>query len=295
MGNKEKIIVLMFDLQGTLDNMDSDNIKVLMKQIDHLRIKFGADKARIFVSSHVYSPIPLKDYLKIFYDNLLPNIILDDATYYFGTFNYSKDECEQIRFGYNSNKLKTFMMRYFDDYDIKWFAIIDDSLNANVINMFKNDRAMMICRPSQKREDDLQFDNIACCSTMTYGFDGVLECLDSYLKKIMDLDTDEIMVEQKRVLTFLNFGELMMLFEEKKYELFFEYLEKDLIPDSFYRKIGLEIWQTLENNHFDYTDLVNIKKIMDLVCIKLTNDNSVVNKYKNFISKYGRDSLTGIG
>jgi len=130
--------------------------------------------------------------------------MLDTITYMSGIYDVDNELDEVKGFGYNLNKTKVFERNYLENYQIEWFAIIDDSLDCSYIKYFRLERPVTICRPSQKEENALYHDNFMCYSTMTYGFDGVIECIASYYKTIQDFSKEEILIRQREELLPLN-------------------------------------------------------------------------------------------
>ncbi|MDE5888735.1 MAG: hypothetical protein K2H20_01820, partial [Bacilli bacterium] len=137
---REKVVAIMLDVQGTIDDINDEKAKIFMSQLHKLRIKYGASKVIINVSSHIYTPNGLIKYLEILHRNLIPNIILDDAAYLYGTYNYETGVDEVKSNNYNLRKTETFENKYFSEYRVLCHGIMDDSVSFDYIKRFKDTR-----------------------------------------------------------------------------------------------------------------------------------------------------------
>lgn len=279
-GNREKVIVIMLDVQGTIDGIDDEKAETFIKQLHKLRIKYGANKVIINMSSHMHTPNSLIKYLEILHRNLRPNIVLDTATYLFGEYNYETCEDEVKEFGYNLNKTDIFESKYFSKYNVLCHGIIDDSVSDDYIKRFKNDRPVFIIRPSVKNEQDLSKDNIMCYSTLTEGFDGVLECLDSYLEHIKDIPAYDIVGKQKVELIHLSAFEVGELCREKNFDLIYKYVFEGKLDYDDYEKVARELTWLLKSN----LEIFELNRIRDII-VALGNHLHKDNKHLELLIK----------
>lgn len=218
---KSKLVV-MLDLQGTLNGLSDDKAKKFMEQLDFLCNKFRGSKVLLTLSSHVFDVSSMIQYLDIFHRNLKPNIEIAVSSFLGGTYDYQKKEITYQYFGYNFNKLDTFEQNFLDD-DVVWFAIIDDQINFDCIRDFQKKRFMMFCRPS-RLEGDLKEDNLLCCSSVYYGFDGVLDAMNKYIFNIQNLSVDISLENQVGlILSFKNF-EIQKLLFNRAYDVLCFYI-----------------------------------------------------------------------
>lgn len=261
---KEKVIAILLDVQGTLDNLDDEKAKMFMQQVHLLRKKFQANKAILNVSSHLYVPRPMIPYLEILHRNLLPNIVLDDATYLYGTYHFETGEEHEEPISsntppYNYDKISVFKNKYFPNYDLLWFAIIDDTVHPNCIKEYKDYRPMILCRPSQNYEGDLKYDNLMCHSSLTEGFDGVLECLQHYIEMLQPIRKDDIVRTQQEMLLHLGALQVTLLCYHKEYDLLLRYVLEDKLDKEDYEKVALMLSEQAPTLSTD--DLEKVRKI----------------------------------
>lgn len=260
---KESSIVIMLDLQKTLDGIDDEKAQIFMKQLDTLRIKYNAQKVILNVSSHVYSPDSFIKYLEILHRNLQPGIVLDDATYLSGTFNYETGVTEFINFGYNLKKLTVFEEKYFSIYNVICHGIIDDSVSPSYLKGHKDERPVFIIRPSAKNEGELNKDNLMCHSSLTVGFDGVLEGMSLYLDTVKDIPTSMIVKKQQEELVYLSETDINMLCIERNFSLLLRYVKDGNLDMKLYDIIARELVNAIENNVLNIDELIIIKEIIE--------------------------------
>lgn len=239
-----------------------------------MRKKFQAQKVILNVSSHLYVARPMIPYLEILHRNLLPNIILDDATYLYGTYRLETgEECEQaIQDGrpYNYNKTSVFKERYFHDYDLLWFAIIDDTVNPEYIQEYKEHRPMLLCRPSQRNEDDLKYDNFMCHSSLTEGFDGVLDCVDQYIKSIQLIRKENIIDTQRKMLVHLSAFQIFTLCHNKEYDLLLQYIIEGKLDSDDYEQIAIVL--SSQKDSLSQEELKDVRKVIQALVPFLENE-----------------------
>lgn len=272
---KEKIIAILLDVQRTLNEITDEKAKIFMEQLHELQIKFQASKVLINVSSHMYSPESLNSYLKILNENLIPNIILDDATYFYGTYNYEKQKINERGYGYNLDKTLCFEEKYLEEYDVVWFAIIDDSISEEYVKKFQDNHPMVVCKPSLRFEMDLKYNNFMYYSTKTYGFSGVIECLSDYLKNIKDIRKEEILEKQKNMLAHLSAYEVKMLCINKKFDLLERYLQEGSLDREDYNLVVRELDYLIEKD-LSSREVSQIKRMIELLKLYKEDINEVL-------------------
>lgn len=282
--NKKNKIILMLDIDGVLNNLDEKKVQLFFQIINQLRIKFEADEAVIFLSSHVYDADALKPYLDFFNQHLISNITIGKSFYLFGKYDYYSNSNEYFGITYNLNKTAIFEKEYLNDtsINIKWFAIIDDYINTNYYKQFKNNKLMTTLRPSQNSCDEKD-ENIMCHSTITKGFDGVLELLNIYYNEIKNKSIKQIFEEQISFLPYLSSYEISKLLYEKNYNLLIQYLQEDKIDKQYYSLIDNSINLLLKENNLpnEIQKLQYIKKLVQppLISNKIYLFNKNINSF----------------
>lgn len=271
--NRVKVIAIMLDVQGTIDEIDDEKAKTFMKQLHQLRIKYGANQVIINLSSHMHTPDSLIQYLEILHRNLTPHIILDSATYLYGEYKYETGVDDVKGFGYNLKKTELFENKYFGKYNVLCHGIIDDSVSTEYLNNFKDKRPVFILRPSGRDQQDLKRDNLMCHSTLTEGFDGVLECLDSYLESIKDIPAYDMVRRQSNELVHLSAWEVKELCINKEFDLIFRYVIKGKLDDDDYERVARELGWCLERNQLSILQLSKVSKIIEALSVYLHKDN----------------------
>ena len=80
---KLRTIPILLDVQGTLENMNNENIDTFMNQIKCLIQNFQADQAFLIISSLATDPNELIPYMNLLRKHLMPQILLKNCYYYF--------------------------------------------------------------------------------------------------------------------------------------------------------------------------------------------------------------------
>ena len=281
---REKVIVIMLDLQGTLDEMTDENTQIFIAQLNQLRTKFAAQKALINISTHIDIPSKTLDkYMTILDHNLIPHIILDDATYLFGTYNFYTKECQPLKDGQNNyNKTDIFEQRYLNNpsYDIVWLGLVDDSLNPKYYCKFQNLLPMAEFIPSQINDANKKYDNLMSISTMTFGFLGVIECLNTYLNNIKDISPTQLLESQKRIISHLEPSDIILLFHNKRYQDILDYLKAGKIDTNDYKEIMQKLHLLLTTTKLTNPELTIIKEIYNHINNYLNPENKHILEFK---------------
>lgn len=281
---REKVIVIMLDLQGTLDEMTDENAQIFIAQLNQLRTKFAAQKVLINISTHIDIPSKILDkYMTILDNNLIPHIILDDATYLFGTYNFYTKECQLLKDSQNNyNKTAIFEQRYLNNpsYDIAWLGLIDDSLNPNYYHKFQNLLPMAEFIPSQINDANKKYDNLMSISTMTFGLLGVIECLNTYLNNIKDISPTQLLESQRKIISYLEPSDITLLFHNKRYKDILDYLKADKIDTNDYEEIMHKLYLLLTTTKLTNPELTIIKEIYNYINNYLNPENKHVLEFK---------------
>lgn len=275
---RKTAIAVMLDIQGTLDNIDDQKANLFIKQLHTLRMKYGTEKIIINLSSNIHSERGLIPFLEILQRNLLPNIILDDATYLFGTYNYESGYKNEIGWGYNLKKIDLFEAKYLDrsEYDIIGLGIIDDRADPSYIEKHKDNRPVFTIRPSQKDKESLKYDNLMCYSTETFGFDGVLECLDTYLKRLKDVPADKVVEEQQKELMHLGALEVRTLCIKKKFDLLYRFIKENKLDEEDYERVARELNYLIKEKNIEKNELNILKKLIEALIPHIEKDNELL-------------------
>lgn len=201
-----KTIAVMLDLDGTCDFIDDEKAQIFISQIDLLRKKFGAKLATISISTHYDSSDRMQKVLEILSRNLSEHIKIGLNFFYGGIYDYEKNKDNMQEYGFNQNKVKTFDSYYVNCLGMnnQWFAIIDDTIPHDTYTKYQNTHSMLVCRPSQQDENSISKNNFMSISSLTNGFDGVIEILDCYIKSIKHLSPTQIMETQRNMITHLS-------------------------------------------------------------------------------------------
>ena len=132
----------------------------------------------------------LYDPVAILKENLLENIKLGDCYYYNGSYNPNTSE-HKVIWQINENKIQLLKQKYLTDSNTKFFAVVDDYMRINALNEFQMERPFLFVRPSQC-EDSLKEDHFSCCSSCSFGFDGVIDGFARYIQQIYSLSAEVI-------------------------------------------------------------------------------------------------------
>lgn len=270
---RKTAVAIMLDLQDTLDGIDDEKAQIFMEQLNRLRLKYNADKIIINLSSHMNTPNGLISYLEILHRNLKPNIILDDAAYLSGTYNYETGVDDFKGFGYNLRKTSVFEEKYFREYNVVCHGIIDDSVSSDYIKDFKDKKPVFIIRPSLLNEEELSKDNMMCHSTLTEGFLGVLECMDSYLSVIENIPSSDIVKMQSEELIHLSALEVKNSCINKNFDLVLRYVIEGKLDDDDYERVARELVWSLKADSLTTDDLNKIRGIIEALNNYLDKNN----------------------
>ena len=253
-------IVIMLDLQKTLDFISDETAAIFMNQISYLRKTFQADEAIVFISSQSEFVGDLYASAAILKANLLENIKLGDCYYYNGSYNPNTSE-QKVFWQMNENKIQVLKQKYLTDSTTKFFAVVDDYMRINALNEFQMDRPFLFVRPSQC-EDSLKEDHFSCYSSCSFGFDGVIDGIDRYLQQIQSLSAAEIFEMQKQELFMITGAYASQLLEEGKYDLVLQYVENNKIIGYGYHQLSYWIQNYLSNHMVDKNQYEMIMKIL---------------------------------
>lgn len=270
---REKIITILLDLQGTCNFIDNDKAKYFIKQINKIKNKFMADSAIICISTHDPDSRGMKKVFDIIRPHLPSHTKIGTSFFYEGTYDYNTDTEICRKPSFNSHKLDTFKDYYINNphYQIKWFAFIDDGATDTIYKEFQQQKPMLLCKPSQS-EAEIYYNNFMRIATTTYGFDGVIECLDKYIDSIRGLTPSEIFTKQKNMIRHLSRIELGDKVLERDFIFLKEYFDSGFADQDDYNDVLQAILVTLERLEPSYEEREVIHNILTIISAKF-NEN----------------------
>lgn len=244
-------IVVMLDLDGTVDGIDDEKSKVFLKQLDYIRKKFQADTGVISISTHYDNAEKIDSVLDILSRNLLPNIKIGMSFYYGGMYDYEKKLSIPCKMGFNRDKVATFDEYYINvGVTTKWMAIIDDSIDEDSYKKYQEILPMLLCKPSQNDKNVLK-NNFMRRATTTNGFNGVLEVMDEYTESIRNLSFSQIVDYQRNMMTHLSSFDLVEKIRKRNYAYLERYFKEGYADDSDYE--DTLSWILITNNNISPT------------------------------------------
>lgn len=204
---KLKTISVMLDASGTSGFIDDKSAQIFVRQLEVLRVQFGADIGTISISTSYNNPNKIRYILDTIARNLTKNIIIGTSFLEWETYDYQKNTTTRQEYGFNSDKVATFDKYYISnpDYDIQWIALIDDNLYDDVCYQYKETHPIFVCRPSNPETKV----NFMTYDTETKDFDGVIEGLNYYIETIKDMTREDILNYQKHLLSHQDLKELI--------------------------------------------------------------------------------------
>ncbi|MDE5889142.1 MAG: hypothetical protein K2H20_03885, partial [Bacilli bacterium] len=134
-------------------------------------------------------------------------------------------------------------------------------------------RPVFVLRPSQSSTNDLSRDNMMCHSTMTNGFDGLLECLDVYLESIKNIPFYDIVEKQSAELIHLSALDVRELCISKNFDLVLRYVSEGKLDDDDYERVARELGWLLKGDNLDANELIKIRKIVEALSNYLDKSN----------------------
>ncbi len=260
-----KTIAIMLDLDGTCDGIDDEKAEIFIDQVSKLRQQFGGYVTIISISTHYPHSDRIKEVLSVMEPHLVEGVEFGESFYFGGSYDYNQDIDYPRSPNFNINKLETFVDCYVDtdSYFNEWFAIIDDGIGEDVYKKYQDRRPMFLCRPSQNCESSSN--NFMKYDTTTFGFDGVIEGLKTYIESVNDLHMLEVLLKQKNMMRHLSSLEMGEKIRNREYAFVERYLREGYATANDYQ--GIVDW-------LNYTDLYqqsptenereNLKNILDL-------------------------------
>ena len=281
--NIPKTIAVLLDLEGTCDFIDDQKAKMFVQQLDDIRIKFGAELGTVSISTHFRDSSIMKDVLEILSRNTMPNIKIGLNFYYGGIYDFDKKIEIPQGYSFNRDKIATFDYYYVNnsELDNKWFALIDDRMSEESFKKYQDIHPMLLCRPSQK-ENGLKYNCFMNVSTMTKGFDGVIEALNIYLNSIKQLNPEQILDVQKNMLVHLSGYELTDKIRKRDYSFIDRYFREGYADETDYRDALSWIIFTNSNQEATKEELIQIKNILELMTkrFEINNDERNMERVK---------------
>lgn len=261
--NKNKSIVVMLDIRGTLDKMTGDKAIYFFQLLDMIRVFYKADIIKLFFSSFDKNPDGIREYFNIMKDFTPLNMEIGTSYYRYGNYDCLEDKTEYVNDTYNYDKDTLLEENYIND-NVTWFGIFDDKQDAEYVKCFKEVRPMAVFRASLNDSADFENDNIMCYTTSTFGFDGCIENLERYIS-LLEKHKGEDMVEvQKKALFKLDSStRYNILHKTRDFELLIRYIQEGMCTQDDYNTIIRFIATDIKNAPKE--DLVIFNKIIELI------------------------------
>ncbi len=241
----KRSIAIMLDLDGTSNCIEDSSAEIFMKQVETLRQHFGEGKAFICISTHAHGSESIKKVL----DKLVPfaneNIILNNAFFYGGVYEYPTNTEYYMGVFFNTNKIKTFAEQYLENkiLNIGWCALIDDSISERSFKGFQDDMPMVTMKPGCSSIS--KYTNFMYRETCTDNFDGVVELMDEYIRDIQDKDYWDILDFQREMLSHLSDFEIHDLIKNREFYKLLEYLKSGMTDkDDFRNTYGWLVYES---------------------------------------------------
>lgn len=274
--NSSRNIAVMLDLDGTCDFIDDKKAAKFVRQLECLRLKFGADYATISISTYHRNEHVMQNVLEILGRNLNKNVRIGKNFFYGGIYDYESKEVKWIDSDFNSSKIKTFKNYCLDSLSStnQWFAIIDDDISREAYKKFKDRYPMVVCCPSQHKvnKNENNFMNLA---TETKGFDGVIEMLDEYIQSIEYLNREKVLEMQRNLISHLSGHEVVNKIRERDYEFLIKYFEGGYADETDYQDtlmwlgfLALKTEPTLE-------EIKRLRKLISIIGDRVSDKESL--------------------
>lgn len=288
-----RTIAVLLDLEGTSDFIDDEKAKLFIEQLDIIRKKFGAELGTISISTHFRDLSRMENVLEILSHNTTSNIKIGLNFYYGGIYDFNKRLNIPQGYNFNSNKISTFDNYYVhnSEMDNQWFALIDDTISEETYKKYQNNHPMLLSRPSQL-EYGLKYNCFMNISTMTKGFDGVLEAFDKYINSIKELSPEQILEIQRNMLVHLSGYELTDKIRKRDYSFIERYFVGGYADETDYRDALKWIIFTNSNQTPTKEELIQIKNILELMTQKfqVNNDEQNIERVKKLQRDFGQSS-----
>lgn len=270
-----KSIAVMLDIGGTCDFINDEKAKKFINQLDILRKKFGAATATISISTHYGDSEKIKELLEILVPNLVENVKIGLNFFYGGIYDYDKKEDILKGYSFNSDKVSTFASYYVNSSEVnnEWFAIIDDSIDDDTYKRYKQERPMLVCKPTQFGEETLSKNNFMSISTSTMGIDGVIELLDTYINSIKSLTPIQIMETQKNMMTHLSSWDLIEIIREHNYAFLERYFKEGYADEADYKDSLNWIVFTSNDSKLTRDELTHLRSVLEIMTEHFKNKN----------------------
>lgn len=279
---KQERIVVMLDLDGTTNNIDDEKAIIFINQLESIRKKFFADKGIICISTHEGNTSTMRKVLDIISRNLPNTIEIGKCFFFGGVYDFHKDEFEIKGFGFNSNKIETFDSYYNYSNDNKWIGIIDDGISEEVFKRYQYKQPMLLCRPYQA-ECEKANDNFMSKSSAIKGIDGVIECMNSYIKSIEKMTPQMILRKQQEMIYHLHGYELNEKTRNREYAFLIQYFTSVFADFANYKDTVTWLGLTAFKQDLTKDELKNIKELIRLFEKEYqSKDNLDKEKFKEF-------------
>jgi len=218
----------------------------------------------------------LYDSANILRSKLIRNVELGDCYYNNGTYNPYNNEVT-YEYNINGNKLNLLREKYLNEgNNTKFIGIIDDNELSLILNNFTSICPCVLIRPSQNYDDALEEDGFSCYSTLTFGFDGVIEAMDSYLRVIETLTEEEIFNQQKNELYPVPGRFVYNLIAENKLDLALRFLKEKKVYKTDYSFLARSIKNFIARNSENREVLAIYQEMAHLVYPNLKADETYI-------------------
>lgn len=277
-------IAVMLDLDGTVNGIDDEKANAFIKQLDYIRQKFQARECFICISTHYDNSSKIKPVLDILSRNLSSTIKIGMSFYYGGIYDYEKDFEMKCAFGFNQDKVDTFTNHYVRGIGMynRWFAIIDDGIDEEVYLKYQNRHPMLLCRPSQS-ERSVSKNNFMRHASTLFGFDGVLEAIDSYITSIDKLSPLQIIDTQRNMIMHLSSYDLIDKIRNRDYSFLERYFIEGYVDEDDYEDALSWILLTNSSTNPSKEELIYLERILAFIIDhfqKSGNEKKVANAFQ---------------
>lgn len=259
-------IAVMLDLDGTINGINDEKASAFVKQLDYIRQKFKAEEGFISISTHYDNSSKIKENLDILARNLSSTIKIGMSFYYGGTYDYEKNCDTACGMRFNHDKVETFTSYYVHDISQRnsWFAIIDDGIEDDVYLKYQNWHPMVVCRPSQS-EECVSKNHFMRRASTEFGFDGVLEAMDSYIESITPLSPIQILDTQRNMIMHLSSFQLIEKIRGRDYAFLERYFLEGYADEEDYQDTLSWLLLTNSNACPSKEELIYLQRILEFM------------------------------
>lgn len=266
--NSNKFIVLMLDIQGTLNGMNDELADIFIHLVDIIRVSYNAKDAILFISTHDEDANNIERYLNILNRHLLNNIKIGRSFYLDGHYDYDTKQIKYCSSGYNNCKTKLLEDCYIfpDIRKLAWIGIADDYIDIDFAKKYQKEKPISLFRPSKRGTNVLEEDNIMCYSTHTLGFLGVIETMSKMTENLQILGSKGMYEKQKNSLFRLDGTTRFFLLVNQDYPMLLRYMQECNLDSDDYFNIADMLSYNFDAYPHDDEELKLMQKIAK-ICI----------------------------